>query len=171
MLPRTLPIRVAPLPGEAFESWLGTIARRLNTSWGDLLAALEPTQAGPGSLVRENLGNYLHTRESAAIAYATGIWQDTVEALTLSHGDGHLVDVDQSTGRASSTWKSPRSRFCPQCLLISNGRWQLSWRLPWIFACQAHSCLLVDVCPECGLFQRVTPWWLRSYEVPDLSRC
>ncbi|MBZ4518362.1 TniQ family protein, partial [Mycobacterium avium subsp. hominissuis] len=171
MPPRTLPIRVAPVPGEALESWLGAIARRLETPWGHLLAALEPTPADPPGLVRENLTACLHTREAAAIAHATGIWQAAVEASTLGHYDGHLITVDRSTGRVRSTWKSVRSRFCPQCLRVSNGRWQLSWRLPWIFTCQVHSCLLVDVCPECAMFQRVMPWWLRAHEIPDLCRC
>lgn len=171
MPPRTLPIRVAPVPGEALESWLGAIAQRLETRWGDLLAALEPTQADPPGLVRGNLTAYLYTHEAAAIAHATGIWQATVEASTLGRHDGHLITIDRSTGRVRSPWKPLRSRFCPQCLRASNGRWQLSWRLPWVFACQVHGCLLVDVCPECEMFQRVTPWWLRSREIPDLSRC
>ena len=35
-------------------------------------------------------------------------------------------------------------------------------RLRWAFACPEHACLLVDVCPECGRWQRVgqLPAWL-----------
>ena len=113
MPPRTLPIRVAPIPGEALESWLGAIAQRLQTPWGDLLAALEPTSADTPGLLRQNLTAYLNTHEAAAIAHATGIWQATVEASTLGHHDGHLVTVDHSTGRVRSPWKSETLEILP----------------------------------------------------------
>ncbi|WP_327749167.1 hypothetical protein [Streptomyces europaeiscabiei] len=37
---RTLPLRVAPLPGEALNSWLETVAATLRTPMGELLAAM-----------------------------------------------------------------------------------------------------------------------------------
>ncbi|MBV6701815.1 hypothetical protein KV557_32730 [Kitasatospora aureofaciens] len=46
------------------------------------------------------------------------------------------------------------SRFCPSCLTDSCGRWQLSWRLGWSFACTVHNCLLADVCWQCQRHQR-----------------
>jgi hypothetical protein len=42
------------------------------------------------------------------------------------------------------------SRYCPQCLAARDGRWMLSWRLPWTFACAAHGTVLLDDCPACG---------------------
>ena len=171
MPPRTLPIRVAPVPGEALESWLGAVAQRLETPWGDLLAAIGPPNADHARLSQRDLTVFIHPREAEAIAQATGIWQATIEATTLGHYDGHLIRIDRSTGRARSPWKFRRSRFCPHCLRASDGRWQLSWRLPWVFVCRLHSCLLVDVCPQCEQFQRVSPYWLASRYVPDLSRC
>src|SRR5216684_3259648 len=92
--PRTLPIRVAPVPGEALESWLGALAQRLDTPWGDLLTAVMPS-SGP-SVRRHNLTAHLDEDESAAIATATGIWHATVEALTLTRHDGHLITIDPS---------------------------------------------------------------------------
>lgn len=170
MGPRTLPIRVAPLPGEALESWLGALAQRLNISWGDLLTAIVPA-SNRASSHRANLTAYLHTDESAAIAAATGVWQATVEAHTLSRYDGQLVTIDRAAGRLRSPWTPTRSRFCPRCLHASGGRWQLAWRLPWVFACQAHSCTLADTCPTCGQFQRVIPRWLPFRDIPELTRC
>ena len=38
---RTLPIRVAPIEGEALDSWLEAIAHRTHTAFGDLLTALD----------------------------------------------------------------------------------------------------------------------------------
>lgn len=37
---RTLPIRVAPLPGEALDSWLETLAHRSMVSFREILIAL-----------------------------------------------------------------------------------------------------------------------------------
>lgn len=178
MRPRTLPIRVAPLPGEALESWLGAVAQRLDTRWGDLLTAVAPPTK-PLCLHRPDLTVYLNPNEAAAIAAAADTWQATVEALTLSRYDGHLLTIDRATGCLQSPWtpdrspkRSPkRSRFCPLCLHESGGRWQLSWRLPWVFTCEEHSCTLADTCPQCGQFQSVRPRWLSMHEVPQLGRC
>lgn len=171
MPPRTLPIRIPPIPGEALESWLGAIAQRLDTPWGDLLAALAPPKAGQPTLRRRDLTLFIHPHEAEAIAQATGIWRTTIEASTLGYYEGHLITIDRSTGRVQSPWKFRRSRFCPHCLRASGSRWQASWRLPWIFVCRIHRCLLVDVCPKCEQIQRTSPWWLTSHDVPDLSRC
>jgi hypothetical protein len=43
---------------------------------------------------------------------------------------------------------------CPECIRESDGRWQLSWRLGWSFACVQHNRLLADACPTCGKYQR-----------------
>ena len=42
------------------------------------------------------------------------------------------------------------SRYCPSCLAERDGRWLLSWRLGWTFACTTHGVLLCDTCPACG---------------------
>ena len=36
------------------------------------------------------------------------------------------------------------------CLAERDGRWLLSWRLGWVFACTTHDVLLCDTCPSCG---------------------
>lgn len=38
--PRTLPLRLEPLPGEALDSWLEALAHRLHTPLGNLMAGL-----------------------------------------------------------------------------------------------------------------------------------
>lgn len=40
--------------------------------------------------------------------------------------------------------------MCPQCLVEREGAWRLSWKLPWVFACQRHGLLLLERCPDCG---------------------
>ena len=46
------------------------------------------------------------------------------------------------------------SRYCPSCLAERDGRWLLSWRLGWVFACTTHGVLLCDTCPACGQIPR-----------------
>ena len=49
------------------------------------------------------------------------------------------------------------TRYCPQCLAGDGspiqqqhgGAWQKAWRLPVVFACQAHRQLLEHLCPSC----------------------
>ncbi len=48
------------------------------------------------------------------------------------------------------------SRYCPQCLAgdseierAHGGSWKRRWRLPPVFACPTHHCLLRHDCPEC----------------------
>lgn len=40
-------------------------------------------------------------------------------------------------------------------LANTDGRWQLSWRLRWTFACQHHRLLLLDSCPACAATPRI----------------
>lgn len=166
---RTLPIGVAPVAGEALESWLATLAKRLDISWGDLLALVLP--AAGTSPRRFHLTTHLDAAETVAISAATGVEQTTVRALTLARFDGTLLTIDRTNHRLRSSSTPQRSRYCPRCLQISGARWQLTWRLPWVFACDEHASLLADTCPTCGQFQRVSPWWLSSRTVPELERC
>ena len=46
--PRTLPIRVAPVPGEALDSWHEALAARLQATPADLAAAMFPASGAPG---------------------------------------------------------------------------------------------------------------------------
>ena len=43
---RTLPIRVAPIDGEALDSWLEAIAARTHTAFGDVLSAVASLAPG-----------------------------------------------------------------------------------------------------------------------------
>jgi TniQ/Bacterial regulatory helix-turn-helix protein, lysR family len=153
---RTLPIRVAPLTGEALDSWLEAIAHRTHTAFGDLLSAIALTRHnGVGTTHRWMVR--LHPDQVAAISDATGITEATVHAMTLAHYGGRALRIDPDSGTVSRAFPWGRgigSRFCPTCLAQSGGRWQLAWRLGWTFACTRHDCLLADACPRCGAVQR-----------------
>lgn len=151
---RTLPIRVAPLPGESIDSWLEAIAHRSETAWGDLLTAVALTSP-------DNRSNtwivQLDDAEAAALGAAAGTAPAVVHAMTLSHYANRAVAIDVANGRFLRTfpWGRARgSRYCPHCLADNGGRWQLAWRLGWAFACTQHRCLLADVCPTCHGAQR-----------------
>ncbi len=151
---RTLPIRVAPLPGEAIDSWLEAIAHRMQTAFDDLLKAVALQL--PNNTVNRWVIQ-LAAAEAAAIGTVTGVAPSVVHAMTLSYFANRAVGVDPATGRClrGFPWGRARgSRYCPHCLAETGGRWQLSWRLGFSFACIQHQSLLADICPGCGGAQR-----------------
>lgn len=151
---RTLPIKIAPLPGEALDSWLETYSHRYAARWRDFKAALN---LGPWRRISNSMMVMVSEDQAADIAYATGVTAERVHAMTLSTYSSRAVGIDPATGRfcAAFPWGRARgSRFCPYCLTETGGRWQLTWRLGWSFACLRHHCLLADRCCTCGLEQR-----------------
>jgi molybdenum-dependent DNA-binding transcriptional regulator ModE len=158
--PRTLPIRLGPLPGEALDSWLEAIAHRLAVPLNDLMWAIGLTGGAhrrsnrPGSTDRTIA---LPPADARAIAVATGLNEPSVHATTLARYDQRAVLLDPVTRlvKVRTLWgRGQGSRYCPDCLAATGGRWQLRWRLSWSFACPAHQRLLADDCPSCGRSQR-----------------
>ncbi len=151
---RTLPIRVAPLPGESIDSWLEAISHRCETAWEDLLSAV--TLRSPDNKCNTWVMR-LTTAQAAAIGMAAGVAPHLVHAMTLAHYADRAVGIDAATGRflRAFPWGRARgSRYCPYCLADTGGRWKLTWRLGWAFACPQHRCLLADICPTCHGAQR-----------------
>ncbi len=131
---RTLPLRVPPVPGEAIDSWLEALARRSQVTVGTLIAALGwPVPARPGGLVAGIPGQVLRRLEHQA-------------GLAAGRLDDAVLDRYQLLGPV----RRRGSRYCPSCLAERDGRWLLSWRLGWTFACTTHGVLLCDTCPACG---------------------
>jgi hypothetical protein len=178
---RTLPLRVAPQSGEALDSWLEALAVRHRAPFGDLIQALglateseQARQRPPGSR-RVNPPNWtvaVGDTEAAALASACELDTATVHDLTLARYDGIAVQLD-TTGRRvirHRLWgRAKGSRFCPACLRENNGRWSLSWRLGWAFACPRHRCLLADTCPACDRPQRLASHPFRF--IPHPGHC
>ena len=173
---RTFPIRLAPLPGEALDSWLEALAHRLNVRLGDVLGDL-----GLGAPVKNGIRYHavptdwtiaLRQEEAARIAHATGADPQQLHDMTLMRFAGRAWRIDQTKRKVSRhlLWERPRgSRFCPECLAGSGGRWPLTWRLGWSFACLTHRRLLADRCPACGSVQRERPFSRGALPVP--GRC
>jgi hypothetical protein len=150
---RSLPLRLLPTPGEALDSWLEAIAHRCAIQFGDVLTA---TGIRDESSRRRWLVSLLPT-ELDTLTSSTGVGEDELRSMTLSHYDGTAVAVDHSKRvlKASFPWgRRAGSRYCPHCLRDNGGRWKLAWRLNWTFACLQHCCLLADTCSSCGSRQR-----------------
>lgn len=166
---RSFPIGLEPAPGEALDSWIEALCHRMSTSWGDVAGALGLLTKGPGStpwLAR------LSQEQLEALSLATGYGRPRLDAMTLTRYDGKAVCLHPSTNAVDRAfpWSRARfSRFCPQCLQSSGGRWQLFWRLGWAFACLEHHCLLADECPQCQQRQRTRP--TPSDVIPNPGHC
>jgi TniQ/Bacterial regulatory helix-turn-helix protein, lysR family len=172
---RVLPIRVAPLPGEALDSWMEAYAARLDVTVGDLADAFglhRDTPSGDGrSRPAPTWTITLRDEEVSGLAQATGIAPNVLIGLTLQRYEGVVVALDHAT-RAVRTWqlwgRGRGSRYCPACLADSGGRWQLAWRLSWSFYCLRHGLILVDRCPRCQRVPRRTRQRLTRIPAPGL---
>ncbi|WP_405630658.1 TniQ family protein [Streptomyces sp. NBC_01174] len=161
---RTLPIRLDPLPGEALDSWLEALARRLHTPLGEVLRHFGfPARLGRGNHLKGIPADWtilLSEQETAAIAHASGLEPQKVTNITLASYDQRALRINFER-RYVNRWvlwgRGSGSRYCPDCLHDSGGRWQLAWRLGWSFACVLHGRLLADCCPDCGRVQRQRP--------------
>jgi TniQ/Bacterial regulatory helix-turn-helix protein, lysR family len=138
---RALPLRAPVLDGECLDSWLEALARRNGISV--LLPAFgwKP----PSSAARLSL-------EVAPTVLRGAEQQAGLPARRL---DKAVLDPYLRLGPV----RRDGSRYCPQCLAARDGRWTLSWRLPWSFACTVHGTVLLDNCPACGRAPRRNLSW------------
>jgi hypothetical protein len=141
------------------DSWLEAVSHRLSCPWGDFAGAIG-LSAPNGSGGTPWLAR-LTSAEAAGISVATGQPPAQLLPMTLARYDGTGLRIRPETRTANRAfpWSRMRfSRFCPECLRDTGGRWQLFWRLGWAFTCEQHRCLLVDECPSCGQRQRERPF-------------
>ncbi len=170
--PRTLPIRIIPVPGEALDSWHEALAARLQATPADLAAAMLPAASRQPGKARPASAIMLSDDEAAVIAGSCQFSAAAVHGLTLARYDGVALRLDRQSRRVvrNVLWgRAAGSRFCPECLAQTGGRWQLAWRLGWSFACLHHARLLADACPQCGRMQRRQPH--PQLQVPRPGSC
>ncbi|MET4610624.1 hypothetical protein ABIC28_001602 [Rhodococcus sp. PvR044] len=153
---RTIPIRLRPVEGESFESWLWAYAHILRVKPAELMAALGLTHP-PSQTVCDYTVRLLPS-ELDDLAAVTDFDPDTFRAMTLERYSERVLLLREDMPRCMDRfrlWVRPTgTRFCPKCLAETDGRWQLVWRLSWTFACLKHRCLLVDRCPSCDAIPR-----------------
>lgn len=159
---RALPIRIAPLPGEALDSWLEYLSQRLRTPHGEILAAVGLNRPATTATDRSHVMS-LFPEAAERISAATGVPVGQITAMTLAHYPAAARVL--SLGARFPRRRPRYSRFCPHCLADDDGRWQLRWRLGYSIACRTHRCLLLEACPACAHPQRgrVFPGELRPY--------
>ena len=154
-----IPIRLAPLPGEALDSWLGAYADLLHVTVRDIFrfAGIDCGRAGRGQLNGKPWLHQLAEPELAALSAATGVPAQTLAGMTLARYHGTGLAARPGIQPAPRWWRQPSgSRYCPRCLAANGGRWMLAWRIPWTFACAGCKVLLADTCPDCGRRHRRT---------------
>ena len=157
-----IPIRLAPLPGEALDSWLGAYADLLHVTVRDIFAfaGIDCGRAGRGQLSGKPWLHRLGEADLAALSAATGVPARALAGMTLARYQGTgLAEVTAQPGLPSAPrwWRHlAGSRYCPRCLAANGGRWMLAWRIPWTFACTGCQALLADTCPDCGRRHRST---------------
>jgi TniQ len=170
---RTLPLRLDPQPGEALDSWLEALASRADTAWGDIAAAtgLYCQDGDSGRIARRGWLVALAPAQQRALSVVTGVDPVVIAAMTLQRFRGKArIDSGVHTVRAPLRWlHSYVSRYCPDCLAETGGRWQSWWRLKWAFACPTHLRLLADACPVCHGVQRHRD--LPDGLIPTPGRC
>ncbi|MGW6605645.1 DUF6262 family protein [Streptomyces sp. NPDC055036] len=159
VVPRTLPIRLPPIPGEALDSWLSAIMHRSSIDLRDLLIAAGtpfPTRLDHAP----DYTTYLTAEEADRLARITGTEADLLHAMTLRRYDGSalaLHDTRRVVRRVRLWGRGVGSRYCPRCLAEGGGRWPLRWRLTWSIACTHHQVLLAHACPVCGRWPHRRP--------------
>lgn len=181
--PRTLPVRVAPVLGESFASYVERIAFHLNVPTLTLLARTGLADTESFRDVPLGYGTLLEPSRLNAFSYAGRVEVSEIRKMLLSHYDGvccELAGADPRSPRSLNVLQkqwiySVGSHVCPDCVTESGGAWQLRWKLPWSFACVRHRCLLIDTCSGChrrlaqGSMNKQAP--ISPSHVPDTFVC
>ncbi|GAA3002862.1 TniQ family protein [Streptomyces fulvorobeus] len=166
---RPLARSLDPLPDEALTGYLLRLAHRLGVSPGVVTLRTGLTGDPKEKALFRIPMRLLHDLEpdqARFFARVTRLSSEEVGRLLTSSLAGRYGPVDRRFTSRSSTarminnnaWLLTRTpRYCPQCLTGDEseiqrrhgGAWQLSWRLPPVFACPRHRRLLRANCPVC----------------------
>lgn len=157
---RRLPVVPAPVEGEAFHSWVDRAAIKLDVPPGIAARALGLEFSSAGKMRRPLFfGVTLAPASLAGLQLTTGLTTKTLRQMQLARYDGTALnfsrlDVNDVTTLPRLTrhqwFLAYQSRACPHCL-SGSGVWPVWWRLGIAAVCPVHRCLLVDICPACGV--------------------
>ena len=118
--PAAVPSRVAPVRGEAIDSWLEATATRMQMPLGAVKRVLE-LQTDSRPLRR----NTLSQNQRDTVAAPTGVPPDVLSAMTLSAYTGRTLRLDPQSNRVDTTFPFGAltwSRYCPEWLNESQRR-------------------------------------------------
>ena len=156
---RRLPVAIPALAGETLPSYLDRLSADLGIPLGLLLASVGLIDEDSRMNSATGYGFALPESRLVKLAYATGQRQDRLSEMLLTTLHGTVVNLTGLDVEVPDTFRAVAARewlyatgshFCPVCLTVDQGVWQMVWRLPWSFACTRHHVLLVDTCPSCG---------------------
>lgn len=157
---RRLPVVPKPVSGEAFASWVDRVAGTLSVPPGRAAHALGLECSEGAAITRPVFFGVILTSQSlSGLRDATGLPVRTLQAMQLARYDGTALDFaglepsDRTSMRlvALREWMlTTSSRACPYCL-AERPVWPLWWRLGIAAVCPVHRCLLIDLCPTCGI--------------------
>lgn len=150
----SLPLAVSWGPDESPSSWITAVAARYRSSVSEFtrLVGIDDGTPwlNPFRLDTEGIQSSAARSLAAELCMPSGVSSD------LTQGLAPYCAVREVLTRAQWTVVSPgrASRYCPECLRASGGRWNKWWRLPWMTACAEHSLSLRAGCPVCDGPQR-----------------
>ena len=104
---------MAPLPGEALDSWIAAYARRLRTTTNDLI-----THLGLGGTRINQMTLRLHEHEAASLEQMTGVDRQVLPAMTLAPYDGLAIAIHPARRALLARFPAGRfsgasARYCP----------------------------------------------------------
>jgi len=162
-----LPRSLDPLPAESLPGFVLRLAHRLDMSPTQLAVVTGLDSGRRQSSMASSVIFALDPQVTTAFAQAARLTKTEVTDLTLASLAPRYPPLDlQSMSRRRQVhgvfirenWIFARStRHCPQCLAGDGsviqqrhgGAWSKLWRLPVVFACPIHQCLLRHLCPAC----------------------
>ena len=156
---RPLPVAIPPALGETLRSYMDRLAADLDIPLGLLLASVGIYDPGAITTSVSGYGFALTATRLNKLSYATGQTEARLSQLLLTSLHGTIVNLTGIDAADPATFRQVAirewlyvtgSHFCPVCLTVDEGVWQMAWRLPWSFACTKHQVLLVDTCPGCN---------------------
>ncbi|WP_026820953.1 TniQ family protein [Arthrobacter castelli] len=154
------PLRIEPVGGETFGSWLQAMAGIYQSDPKTIAKAM-------GLPIRKQNLDTFHraaARDGWQAASATGHPTSTIRAMGEAWFRPTLTSYILRTHGTVLGPAMPGSSFCPACLQANHGRWLADWLHPMAVICPAHHVRLETVCPACGQRPwRGTAWlWTRA---------
>lgn len=162
--PMPLPQVLIPLSGESFVSFLERVAHSLDLPLLVLMQRIGLIDALRITNLANGYGVFLAEDRKINVAAALHLSVERLNGLLLEGFDGivfaapRLEDgtLDMARMRAGEWLYLSGSNVCPECIAEDDGAWQVAWKLPWVFSCPRHACLLLAECPSCRL--RFSAW-------------
>lgn len=157
---RRLPLRVPPVEGESFPSYVERLAADLGITLVEALAATGVIDRTHHLDIPFCAGYALSEERVVAFAANARLAPERVAAMFLDRYAEVLQWRNIPSRAGTGTLAEARrlgvivrsSNLCPDCIREDGGAWQASWMLVWYFACLRHRRLLADVCPSCRSF-------------------